>query len=96
MVTWAVIRGAKQLGINLLTLNSGEIPNLIKWVQLQLAHISDKTTNIYIVTAILLLTPKRSGPVLHSNIAYKGKNIKYFYFWYFSLNLSSYTLKNNK
>lgn len=74
--TWAVIRGAKQLGINLLTLNSGEIPNLIKWVQLQLAHISDKTTNIYIVTAILLLTPKRSGPVLHSNMLHKGKILK--------------------
>jgi integrase len=71
--TWAVIRGAKQLGINLLTLNSGEIPNLIKWVQLQLAHVSDTTTNIYIVTAILLLTPKKSGPVILSSMINKGK-----------------------
>jgi|GEM_PF-1792154 integrase len=73
--TWTVLKGAKVLGIDLMQLDSKMVPGLITWLQIQLAHVSPETTAIYIVTAILLISPKSSGPLITSSMLNKGEVI---------------------
>ena len=70
--TWTVLDGAKALDIDLMQLDSKMVPGLIQWLQIQLAHVSPETTAIYIVTAILMISPKSSGPLITSNMMNKG------------------------
>ncbi len=74
--TWMVIDGAKVLGIDLMQLDSKMVPGLIQWLQIQLAHVSPETTAIYIVTAVLMMSPKSSGPLITSNMLNKGEVLK--------------------
>jgi integrase len=74
--TWTVINGAKILGIDLMQLDSKMIPGLIKWLKIQLAHVSEETTTIYIVTAVLMMSPKSSGPLITSSMMNKGEVLK--------------------
>ena len=71
--TWTVIDGAKALGIDLMQLDSKMVPGLMHWLKIQLAHTSEETTTLYIVSAILLLSPKSSGPLITSSMMNKGK-----------------------
>lgn len=73
--TWRVLDGAEVLDIDLLQLDSKLIPGLIEWLKIQLAHVSPETTAIYIVTAILMLSPKSSGPLITSSMMNKGEVI---------------------
>jgi hypothetical protein len=70
--TWTVLDGAKALGIDLMQLDSKMVPGLIEWLRIQLAHVSAETTAIYIVTAILMISPKSSGPLITSSMLNKG------------------------
>lgn len=74
--TWTVLDGAKVLGIDLVQLDAKLVPGLIYWVQMQLAHISAETTTKYIVSAILMIIPKSTGPLISSNMLNKGKVFK--------------------
>jgi integrase len=74
--TWTVLDGAKALSIDLMQLDSKMVPGLIQWLQIQLAHVSPETTTIYIVTAVLMLSPKSSGPLITSNMLNKGIVLK--------------------
>lgn len=74
--TWTVLNGAKALNIDLMQLDVNMVPGLMKWLQIQLAHVSDETTAIYIVTAVLMMSPKSSGPLITSNMLNKGEVIK--------------------
>lgn len=74
--TWTVLDGAKALGIDLMQLDSKMVPGLIQWLQIQLVHVSPETTAIYIVTAILMMSPKSSGPLITSNMFNKGEVLK--------------------
>lgn len=71
--TWAVIDGAKTLNIDLMQLDGKMVPGLIFWVKEQLAHVSDETTSKYIVSAILMTSPKITGPVLDSSMINKSE-----------------------
>ncbi len=71
--TWTVLDGAKVLGIDLMQLDSKMVPGLIEWLKNQLAHVSPETTAIYIVTAILMMSPKSSGPLITSSMMNKGE-----------------------
>lgn len=71
--TWAVLDGAKTLNIDLMQLDGKMVPGLIFWVKEQLAHVSDETTAKYIVSAILMTSPKITGPVLDSSMINKSK-----------------------
>lgn len=66
--TWVVLDGAKALDIDLMQLDGKMVPGLIFWVKQQLAHVDEQTTAKYIATAILMISPKVTGPVLDSSM----------------------------
>ncbi len=74
--TWTVLDGAKALNIDLMQLDSKMVPGLIQWLQIQLAHVSPETTALYIVTAVLMMSPKSSGPLITSNMMKKGEVVR--------------------
>lgn len=75
--TWVVLDAAKQLDIDLLQLDAKLVPGLMFALKKQLAHVDEQTTAKYIATAILMISPKFTGPLLSSEMLNKGKGLQY-------------------
>lgn len=75
--TWVVLDAAIQLDIDLLQLDAKLVPGLMFALKKQLAHVDEQTTAKYIATAILMISPKFTGPLLSSEMLYKSEALQH-------------------